>query len=93
MIPVTEDHCSAGGVVLLKDRGNRPRCVSRAEQMKWNHHHHGATDSDDHWGENKGRGLFTAGDILAEEGWGSLPDPGEEVEHRHRLLKKRTGVR
>lgn len=37
MIPVVEEHGSAGGVILLKEAANCPKRVSRAEQLKWNH--------------------------------------------------------
>lgn len=36
-IPVIRDHCSAGGFIPLKEVGNCPKHVSRAEQLKWNH--------------------------------------------------------
>lgn len=65
IIPVVEDHCSAGGVILLKEVGNCPKHVSRAEQLKWNH---GATGHGTITGVKTKTGPFTAGNLLAEEG-------------------------
>lgn len=100
-IPVIRDHCSAGGFIPLKEVGNCPKHVSRAEQLKWNHGTTGLWRSLG-WKQKDGPVYsWTHANTRLLPGFippvkqrsGSLPDPGEEVQHRHGFLQIRTGVR